>query len=243
MDYYAGRLWYAQARQISGSDMVGGPAGTAGEHYRDAILNVTENPLCVGGDGFTVPTNAGNIRAIFHSANLNSALGQGQLFIGTRKVIYSLEVPVTRTDWINASSQNQPLMTVVQLVNGPVNDRSVVQENGDIFYQSLEPGIRSLQVSLRNFGQWGNTAISQNEYRALAANDRGLMRFSGGIEFDNRSLQLVLPVLAADGVNVIHQAVLPLDFFVVNNLRTQGPTNVSGTSALMPPVWRGRTTA
>jgi hypothetical protein len=239
MDFFAGRLWYAQARQYSAGDMVGGPSGTLPNHFRDSILSVTENPLCVGGDGFTVPTNAGNIRALKHAANLNAALGEGNFYIFTRKVIYSLSVPVTRTDWIAADSKNQPLQTVVQLVNGAVGDRSVVAVNGDLFYQALEPSIRSLQVSVRNFGQWGNTPISQNELRALQINDRGLMRFSSGIAFDNRLLQLCLPVLAADGVNVVHQAVLPLDFDVVSNLSTQGPTNVSGTSAVTPPVWEG----
>jgi hypothetical protein len=219
--------------------MVGGPTGTLVDHFRDSILCVQENPLCVGGDGFTVPTNAGNIRALCHSANINSQLGEGVLYISTRKTIYSLAVPVTRTDWIGANSTNQPLQTVVQLVNGAVGDRSVVVVNGDIFYQSLEPAIRSLQISVRNFGQWGNTPISQNELRALAANDRGLMRFSSGIQFDNRMLQLVLPVMASTGLNVVHQAILPLDFDVVSNLSTQGPTNVSGTSAVRPPVWEG----
>jgi hypothetical protein len=239
MDYYGGRLWYAQGRQYSAGDMVGGPTGTLVDHFRDSILCVQENPLCVGGDGFTVPTNAGNIRALTHSANINSQLGEGVLYISTRKTIYSLAVPVTRTDWIGANSNNQPLQTVVQLVNGAVGDRSVVVVNGDIFYQSLEPAIRSLQISVRNFGQWGNTPISQNELRALEANDRGLMRFSSGIQFDNRMLQLVLPVMASTGVNVVHQAILPLDFDVVSNLSTQGPTNVSGTSAVRPPVWEG----
>ena len=234
MDYFHGQIWYAQARQYSAGDQVGGSSGAAANHYRDAILSVTENPLVVGGDGFTVPTNAGNIRAIKHAANLNAALGEGGLFIFTRKTIYSLQVPNTRTDWINATAQNQPLQTVVQLVNGSVNDISIVAVNGDLFYQSLEPAVRSLQVSVRNFGQWGNTPISQNEQRALQVNDRSLMRFSSGITFDNRLLELALPKLAADGVNVVHQAILPLDFDVVSNLNTQDQA-----APMLPPVWEG----
>ena len=239
MDYYGNRIWWAYARSLAAGDIAGGPSGTAPNHFRDAILNVTENPLCFGGDGFTVPTNAGNIRALKHSASLNAALGQGQFFIFTRKVIYMMEVPVTRTDWINANSDNQPSLTVVQIVSGAVGDRCVVSVNGDLFYQSFDPSIRSLQTSLRNFGQWGNTPISQNELRALQLNDRGLMRFSGGIQYNNRLLMAVLPVLAADGINVVHQAILPLDFDVVSNLTTQSPTDTSGTSAMIPPVWEG----
>lgn len=239
MDYYGNRLWYAGARSYSAGDVLGGPSGTAPYHFRDSILNVTENPLCFGGDGFTVPTTAGNIRAIKHSANLNAALGEGQLFIFTRKTIYSLTVPTTRTDWINATSANQPLQTVVQLVNGSVGDRCVVPVNGDLFYQSFDPSVRSLLTAVRNFGQWGNTPISQNEQRALAQNDRGLMRFSSGIQFDNRLLMAVLPEVAADGFNVIHRAMLPLDFDIVSNLSTVGPNSSSGASAVAPPVWEG----
>jgi hypothetical protein len=239
MDYYGNRLWYAGARQYAAGDIAGGPSGTSTYHFRDAILSVTENPLCFGGDGFTVPTNAGNIRALKHSASLNAALGQGQFFIFTRKTIYMLDVPTTRTDWINASAANQPTQTVVQIVSGAVGDRSVVSVNGDLFYQSFDPSIRSLQTSVRNFGQWGNTPISQNELRALAPSNRALMRFSSGICFDNRLMMAVLPQVAGDNINVIHRAILPLDFDVVSNLATVGATDVSGTSAMTPPVWEG----
>lgn len=228
MDYYHDQIWYGQSRQYSAGDMVGGPSGTLANHFRDSILSVTENPLCFGGDGFTVPTNAGNIRAIKHSSNLNASLGEGQLFIFTRKAVYMLTLPTTRTDWINATSTNQPLQTVVQLVNGTTGGRSVVPVNGDLFYQSFEPGIRSLITAVRYFSQWGNTPISQNESRALQLNDRSLMRFSGGIAFDNRLLELVLPVMAADGVNVVHSAILPLDFDIVTNLEEK-----------KAPVWEG----
>jgi Leucine-rich repeat (LRR) protein len=115
----------------------------------------------------------------------------------------------------------------------------VVASNGDWFYQSFEPAVRSLLTAVRNFGQWGNTPISQNELRALAQNNRALMRFSSGINFDNRLLMAVLPQVASDGINVIHRAMLPLDFDVVSNLSTVGPTDVSGTSAMTPPVWEG----
>jgi hypothetical protein len=232
MTYHAQRIWYAQSRQLSAGDMVGGPSGTPGNHFRDAILSVTENPLCVGGDGFTLPTNQGNIRAMRGAVNINDPLGQGPLYIWTRKAVFELTVPTTRIDWINAGSTNQPLLKVIQLVNGSVGDRCVIPINGDWFYQSFEPAIRSLITAVRYFTQWGNTPISQNENRALEINDRGLMRFSGGMEWDNRLWQLVLPRLSADGQNVVHDAVLPLDFDVVSNLD-------STTASNNKPVWEG----
>lgn len=227
MDYYMGRLWYAQGRQYAAGDIVGNQSsGTFQYNFRDSVLKVTENPLCVGGDGFTVPTNAGNIRAIKHSANINTQLGQGQLFIFTRRSVYSLTVPVSRTDWIGANTNNQPIQTVVQVTNGAVNDRSVAAQNGDLFFQSFEPSIRSLITAVRNFQQWGNVPISINENRILAFNDRGLMQFASGISFSNRMLQTVLPFLSP--VGTAFRSLIPLNFDVVSTLETQ-----------LPPVWEG----
>lgn len=226
MDYFMGRLWYAIGRTLNAGDIVYGGSGTAAYHFTDAILNVTENPLVIGGDGFAVPTNAGNIRSVFHNANLNTQLGQGTLFCGTRRAIYSLTVPVSRTDWIAANNNNQPLMTVVQLTNGTVNQRSIVPVNGDIYYQSLEPSIRSLFAAVRYFNQPGNIEISAQENRVLQFNDRSLLRYSTGIFFNNRLVESALPKQLPQGV--IHQATVPLDFV---------PMSTFGTN--QQPIWEG----
>ena len=227
MDYFMGRVWYAQDRQVSAGDIVKGSSGTAFYEFDDSVLKVTENPMILGGDGFTIPSSDGNvIRGIRHSANIDAALGQGRLFVGTRKAIYALNVPVTRNDWIAATNSNQPLMTVVQLNNGWVNDRSIVAVNGDLFYQSLEPGIRSLNQSTRFFGQWANIQISANEERILKFNDRSLLRFSSGIYFDNRLLQTALPKQFDQGV--AHQALIPLDFDPISSFNRQVPPNWEG---------------
>jgi hypothetical protein len=226
MCYYMGRLWYAMGRVYAAGDIVGGGSGTLAYGFRDSVLNITENPLCVGGDGFTVPTSAGNIRGIQYATNINSQLGEGILYIGTREEIYSLTVPVNRTDWIGANSANQPLQVVALSSNGWVNDRSIVQVNGDLFFQSLEPSIRSLTTAIRNFQQWGNVPISINENRVLQFVDRSLLRFSSGIYFDNRLLQTTLPFLTP--VGCAHKAIIPLDFDVISTLDQQ-----------LPPVWEG----
>lgn len=225
MVYYAGRLWYAQGRQYTAGDIVGGPSGT-NAHRTNSILNVTENPLAIGGDGFQVPAQSGNITALFYTANLDSTLGQGPLYISTRKNIYSLVVPVSRTDWIASNNNNQPVQTVAQFKYGTVGDRCVTHVNGDVFYQSLEPSIRSLFVSVKYFQQWGNVQISNNENRVLAFNNRGLMRTATGIEFDNRMLQAILPVDTPCGV--AFQGIAPLDFDLVSTLQEK-----------RPPAWEG----
>lgn len=226
MDYYMGRLWYAIGRTISAGDIVKGSSGTGPYDFRDSVLNVTENPLIAGGDGFTVPDNNGNVTALCHNANLDNSLGQGVLFAGTEKAIYSLSIPVTRTDWISLTSNNQPQITVVQLANGTVNDRSVVQVNGDLFFQSLEPQIRSIQSSVRYFGQWGNIPFSANVNRVLQFTDRHLLRFASGIFFNNRLIQTGLPRQLTQGV--VHDALIPLDFMPISSFNQQRQPNWEG---------------
>lgn len=225
MDYYMGRLWYAGVpnnRTYCAGDIVKGPAGSLPYRFRDSVLKVTENPIALGGDGFVVPTSAGGIRALRHSAEMDTALGEGSLYVFTRKQVYSLKVPVTRADWVTSK---EPLQKVVQITNGAVGDRCVVAVNGDLFYQSMD-GIRSLMLAVRYFEQWGNTPISKNMNRALVFNDRQLMRFASGIEFDNRMLQTALPVDTPAGP--AFKAIIPLDFDVVSSMENK-----------LPPVWEG----
>jgi hypothetical protein len=94
----------------------------------------------------------------------------------------------------------------VQRNNGVV-DRSIVAVNGDLFYQALTPSINSLFTALRYFNQWGNKPISANIDRALRQNDRGLMVYSTGIEYDNYLLNGILPKQLPQGV--VHQAIAP----------------------------------
>lgn len=225
MDYYAGRLWYAIGRKYTAGDIVGGPSGRAMYNFRDSILRVTENPLAIGGDGFIVPTNAGNIRALKHTANLDTALGQGPLYVFTRRAIYASQPPVTRNAWIAATADAPPIQTVAQLRYGSYGDRSIVAENGDLFYQSTD-GIRSLFIAIRYFQQWGNTPISRNENRVIVYNNRALMRYASGIDFDNRLLQTVLPIQTP--VGVAFQGIIPLDFDLISSFGKKEP-----------PAWEG----
>lgn len=221
MTYHMGRIWYAQDRQYTAGDIVGGPSGSVPYKKRDSILHVTENPLALAGDGFVVPTQSGLIRALRHTANLDTALGEGLLHIFTRKTVYSLNVPVTRTEWTAAK---EPLQRVAA-DKGAYGDRCLVNVNGDLFYQSPD-GVRSLTLAIRYFQQWGNTPISNNIERVLRFNDRSMMRFSSGIEFDNRLLQTMLPYETS--VGPAFQAIAALDFDLISSLEEK-----------LPPAWEG----
>lgn len=227
MTYFGGRIWYAQNRVYTAGDIVGDTgSGTLAYNFDDAILKVTENPLAVGGDGFKVPSQAGNIRALNYPIALDTALGQGPLFVFTSKQIYALDVPVSRADWIAATANNQPLQRVVMKSNGTVSDRSVIAVNGDLFYQSLDPAIRSFFMSLRYFQTWGNSPISNNINRAMQFSDRSLMHVASGIEFNNRILQTILPFRTP--VGIAFGAIGVLDTDPVSTLQDQ-----------RPPAWEG----
>ncbi len=232
MDYLMGRIWVAgptgAGRAYLAGDIVGSPgapsSGTAAYQFSDSILNGTENAFLKGGGLFIVPTNAGNIRAIKHTANLDTALGEGQLLVMTRKTIYSVNVVPDRAQW---QTLKEPLQRVAQNNFGTTSDRSVVSINGDLFMQSSPNGdIRSYIMALRYFHEWGNLPISRNMNRVLRFNDRALLRFGTGIEFDNRVYQSVLPYMTPAGV--AHKGVMKLDFDLISSFQDK-----------LPPAWEG----
>lgn len=222
LDYYMGRMWVANGREYLAGDIVGGPSGSPEYGYRDSILKMTENAFTVSGGAFIVPSQGGNIRALKHPANLDTALGEGQLLPFTRRNIYSTNVTPTRAEWATLS---EPIQRVAQINFGSVGDRCVVPVNGDLFYQSVD-GVRSLQQAIRYFQQWGNVPLSQEEERAIEDNDRSLLRFATGVEYDNRLFQSVLPFQTP--VGVAHPALMPLNFEVLNSMDNK-----------LPPIWEG----
>ena len=227
MDYFMDRLWYAQGRQYSGGDMVKNHfSGTAAYNFRDSILNVTENPLVIGGDGFSVPDGSGNVRGLAHSIQINATNSQGTIYPFARRAIYAQLVPITRTLWVGTNTNNQVQQTIAQLSNGAVNDRSIVAVNGDLYYQTLQPGIASLALATRYFDQPGNIELSAAENRILQFVDRSLLPFATGCFADNRLLQSSLPKQLPQGV--VHTAIIPLDFL---------PISTFGSS--FTPAWEG----
>lgn len=229
MCFYQARIWYSYLYQYTAGDIVKGAFGTAPYDYRDSILKVTENPLALKGDGFAVPSQAGTIRALQFNADNDKALGEGTLFIFTQQQVHALDVPITRSEWIAANSQSPAKQRPVQRKSGGVNDRCVVPVNSDLFYQTLDPSINSLFTALRYFSQWGNKPISNNIIRALAFNDRELMRYgASGIEFDNYLIQGILPEQRPQGV--VSRGLAVLDFNPISTLQENTPPAWDGLS-------------
>ena len=227
MTYYMGRLWYATGATANAGDIIGSiQSGTAAYNYNDSVLAVTENPLVLGGDGFTMPSGSDNITGFGIPQMINASLGQGLLNIGTANAIFALQVPVTRADWIAADATNAPMIFVVQQNNGFVNDWSVVGVNGDLWYQSPAPDIRSLLTAVRYFQQWGGVSLSSNEQYILTQVNRALLGFSSGVFFDNRLWMTSLPQTTPYGI--IHAALIPLDMQPISTMEEQLPPNWEG---------------
>jgi hypothetical protein len=226
MIYYMGRIFYVANNVIMGGDIVGGPSGTSANDFVDSVLSVTENPLVLGGDGFTLPTQSGEITGFAVPNTIDASLGQGILLVGTRKAVYAMYVPIARNDWIAANSNNQPEIIQVQFRDGFVGQGSIVSVNGDVYYLTWEPGVRSLLQATRLFSEPGNVPLSAEENRILQFNDTSLENFSTGINFDNRLLMLVLPMETVSGV--IHGGLIPHNFTPISTVKNK-----------KPPVWEG----
>ena len=213
MIYYQGQIWYAQNNTYFAGDVVfDSGSGTSQYNFADSILKMTENPIVLGGDGFAVPAGAGDITGFGIPVALDQSLGQGLLFIFTTKNIFGLTVPTTRTDWISATSSNQPLQVMVMSGAGAVSDRAICPLNGDLFFTTLNPAITSFLMALRYFQTWGNlSSLSNNINRVMQFNNRALMSFCSTISFDNRVLSGILPVQTPAGVACQALAVLDSD--------------------------------
>jgi len=226
MIYYMGRIFYNQNGVTNAGDIVGGPSGTSAYGFQDSVLSVTENPLVIGGDGFTLPTQSGAITGYSTPNTIDASLGQGLLLISTNSKIYALSVPVSRADWIGAGSNNQPQLVEVQFDKGFASDTGVISVNGDLYYNTTDPGIRSFVQATRLFSEAGNTPMSAEENRILQFTNTALSNMASGANFDNRLLMTALPVQTPFGV--VHQAILPNDFTPISTARDR-----------KPPVWEG----
>ena len=229
MKYYAQRLWYAFARGYAAGDIaVNKTSGTAAYDYRDSVLKVTENIVAYSGDSFLIPISAGDIRALDFAANIDSQLGEAQLYVFTRKAVFTCLAPVTRTAWVATTLDAQPLQKVALDKGGTYSDRSVVKVNGDLFFQSPPNGdIRSLQTATKEWGNWGSVPLSNNVNRALVFNDRALLRHASGILYDNILLETTLPV-NIPSIGIGHQGVIALDFDTISTLGERHPPSWQG---------------
>lgn len=215
--YVQGRIYQAtpDRRSFIAGDLVyshgyGGPYSG-----RDAVLQTTENTLISGGGVFGLPANAGQINAMSAVAMPDTSLGQGPLQVFTMTMVFSVQVPLERTDWAIVA---YPLMTIGLPNYGSVSQNATTPINGDIWTRTIEvDGIRSYQISRRDFSQqWVNTPLAVEMERALLMDSTNLLRFASAQFFDNRYLLTCSPY-SVQGRGTAHRGMVALDF---NNVST-----------------------
>lgn len=229
MEYAFGRLVVSLKDRVSFriGDLVYGPSGTEINDNRDSVLKFTETLFAnEGGDfierRFGGPSNSGPITAMRQSVVLNTALGQGPMIVGTANTIFSINLPFDRTTWKDI---NSVLQSVAMVGHGPTNQNATTIVNGDIFYRGLD-GVYSHFLSVRNFGQWGNTAQSSEVDRSLNKDPQWLLQFGSSVQFDNRMLITARPSITDYGI--YHDELLSLDFDLISSLGQK-----------LNPVWEG----
>lgn len=220
MAYGLGRVWVASpdGRAFSAGDLIYGSSGDPAQGYRDAILKWTENSFLAGGGRFSVPVSAGPITGMRFIANLDVVLGQGPLQVFTEGGSFSVKVPANRAQWnLFGYDQNgtlaetaiDPIQTVSLLSRGAVSDLSIVPNNSDMFFRSSD-GIRTFQLTRRQFGTWANTPISRQVEWALDGDTQDLLLFGSATMYDRRYLCLCAPQLEDRGV--VHKGIISMDF-------------------------------
>lgn len=226
MVYSQGRIVVALAddRSFVITDITGSDSGTAIYNYRDAVLRQTENEVINEGGAFSVPINAGPLRAIKPVAQVDTSTGQGPTQIFTQSAIFSLNTPTDRTTWKDLSF---PIQTYSVLQAGAASDRAVVTVNGDLWMRSID-GIRSFAVARRDFSsRWVNNPQSREVTKETVGDDLTLLEFSSGAFYDNRLFFTVRPYRQF-GHGVCHAAMIVMDFAPISYL-----------SSNPLPVWQG----
>jgi hypothetical protein len=204
------------------SDISGSASGTPANNYRDAVLKTTQLSFRAG--NFSIPSSGETINAIWFTANLDSALGQGSLLIGTDSTVFSCLAPIDAAVLANITS---PILTESLIGSGPLGQNSTILVNSDTLFRS-NIGDGSLVLARRDFGSnaWGNKPISNEVNRILDLDDKSLLSYGSSESFDNRRLSVCSPRTAGQGI--FHAGMTSLNFDLLSSLRGS-----------YPPSWEG----
>lgn len=200
-------------------DVAGGPSGTPANNYRDAVLKTTESDLLEGQGAFRIPNSGEIITAMTFPANLDAALGQGPLQVGTPVSMFSCLVTNVRTEWPTLSG---PILPMSLKGKGPLAQNSTGSANSDTIFRSYD-GIGSLILARRDFqDSWGNTTISREMERILFRDNQSLLSYGSQANFDNRRLDTCSPQVSNQGV--FHVGQTAINFDPVSNLHSKSPS-------------------
>jgi len=219
--YGLGQNWVALVDGLSFicSDISRGPSGTVANNYRDAVLKTTD--LTFRGGSFAIPGAGNVITSMTFTTNLDQALGQGSLMVGTAQFMASCLAPID----FNNPPANGPILTFSLVGTGPLAQNSTIRVNSDIYFRSIQ-GIGSLILARRDFNTPGNTPISQEMNRVLDPDNKTLLNYGSAIVFNNRFLITVSPQASSQGV--LHAGLIALNLDPVSGMRNKQPPVYDG---------------
>jgi hypothetical protein len=172
-----------------------------------------------GGQPLSIPLEAGGIKGIIPTAQLDTQAGQGTLLVATEKAVTSINAIVQRSLWPTIQLQN------IALVGNGFSTNGLAIVNGDVWGRSSD-GYRSFIMARREFGAWGNTPQSEEVQRFLDYDDLTLLEFSSSVYFDNRLLMTVNPKAYQGGA--YHNGIIALNFDNISSLAGKSSPSYDG---------------
>lgn len=216
MAYSDGRLWVAMpnGRDLLAGDLLGTDTGP---------LQFTENTFLNEGGAFQVPGSAGHIVAVESTTMPDTSLGEGGTLVLCENAAYVLNPPYDREVW---KATSYLIFRSLLLNAGGVGPWSNANVNSDIFFRSPD-GIRSVIRAQRDFGNWGNTPVS-NEVEPITSQDsRFLLKHCSSVLFNNRLLTTYGPVHS--GNQIVHAGLIVLEFDTISGMHDKVAPGYAGT--------------
>ena len=220
--YGLGQNWVALVDGLSfiASDISRGPSGTTANNRRDSVLKTTD--LTFLGGNFSIPGAGNVITSMTFTANLDVALGQGSLQVGTAAFMASCLAPMDFT----APPATGPILTFSLIGVGPLAQDSTVRVNSDVYFRSVF-GFGSLIQARRDFDKPGNTPISDEvRDRLIDQDNQALLNYGSSMVFDNRWLITLSPQASSQGV--LHAGLIALNLDPVSGMRDKQPPVYDG---------------
>ncbi len=215
--YGLGQNWESLVDGLSYivSDQSRGPSGTQAYNFRDAVLKTTD--LTFRGGAFAIPGAGNFITSMTFTTNLDLALGQGSLMLGTPAFMASNLAPF---DFTNPPATG-PILTYSLIGNGPLSQNSTFTVHSDIYFRSYY-GTGSLILGRRDFTSPGNLPDSAEMVRVVNLDNPALLGYGSGAFFDNREIMTVSPQATAQGV--LHAGLIVKNFDTLSSNQNKGPS-------------------
>jgi len=174
---------------------LGGFAAKANAGSESDLLRFTETTYLSEGGALQVPAFMGKITAMIFMPIQDTSTGQGDLLVFCEKGTASFAVSVPRNKWKDTAAFQRVVFQNI----GATSHRSVVTDNGDVFFRSLD-GLRSYRNARAEITSFGQVPISAEMNSVLSFDTKSMLGDVSSILFDNRLLFTASPTINYSGL-------------------------------------------